>query len=150
MQNEGAQVSSELQAEQSVLEKLQDIIHEIAVSKGWWEEHELLRESLIAARHTVEAKYGKSLDPKLADDLYQFSRSMLIVSEVSEGIEALRCDNKADDKLPQFDGLSVELADAVIRILDLAGRFQLPVISAMLAKVEYNKGRSYKHGGKSI
>ena len=45
---------------------------------------------------------------------------MLIVSEISEALEAVR-KNLMDDKLPHRPGLTVELADAVIRILDLAG-----------------------------
>ena len=45
---------------------------------------------------------------------------LLIHSEISEACEAHR-KGLADDKLPHRDGLEVELADAIIRILDLAG-----------------------------
>lgn len=43
----------------------------------------------------------------------------LIHSELSEGLEAHRKDLN-DDKLPHRKGLEVELADALIRILDMA------------------------------
>ena len=39
-----------------------------------------------------------------------------------------------DPRLPQFSVLEVELADAVIRILDLAGGFDLRVAEALVAK----------------
>lgn len=45
---------------------------------------------------------------------------MLTVTELSEAMEADR-KKLMDDKLPHRPGLTVELADAVIRILDLAG-----------------------------
>lgn len=127
-----------------VLAELQSQIHDTALDKGWWDEHAEIRKAIGFA-----AEAGAELDPKLADELYIFARTMLMVTELSEGIEARRI-RAQDDKLPEYDGLSVELADCMIRIFDLAGRFGLPVIPALLDKVEYNKTRSYKHGGKSI
>lgn len=128
----------------AVLESLQETIHGTSIEKGWWDEHQLLKEAL---RYAEES--GGELDPVLADELYIFARTMLMVTELSEGIEARRT-KASDDKLPAYDGLTVELADCIIRIFDLAGRFQLPVIKALFDKVEYNKTRSFKHGGKSI
>ncbi|MBH0113231.1 hypothetical protein I5E68_09765 [Novosphingobium sp. YJ-S2-02] len=46
---------------------------------------------------------------------------MLIVSEISEASAAYASPLPKDDKLTDRYGLEVELADAVIRILDLAG-----------------------------
>lgn len=128
----------------AVLEALQEDIHETAVSKGWWKEHDNLRKLIQDHGEQYE------LSSDFADDMYVFARALLIVSEVSEGIEARRNKNAPDDKLPQFDGLSVELADAIIRVLDLGHRFNLQVPEAIIEKMRYNKGRSYKHGGKSI
>jgi NTP pyrophosphatase (non-canonical NTP hydrolase) len=70
---------------------------------------------------------------------------MLIVSELGEAVEAHRKGAK-DQHLPQFDGLTAELADAVIRILDLAHHCNLPLADAIEAKHKYNKSRPYKHG----
>lgn len=128
------------------LKELQESIHKTALSKGWWIEHDMLRDAVLASPQCQDGL----LNANIADQLYIFARSMLIVSEVSEGIEALRCNNAPDDKLPEFPGVAVELADAIIRIFDLAERFNLPVIEAMMAKTQYNTTRSYKHGGKSI
>jgi NTP pyrophosphatase (non-canonical NTP hydrolase) len=70
----------------------------------------------------------------------------LIHSELSEALEAYRHGNPPDDKVPDFNGLTAELADAVIRIMDLGYGLELPLAQAILAKAEYNKGRPYKHG----
>jgi NTP pyrophosphatase (non-canonical NTP hydrolase) len=91
---------------------------------------------------------------KLTDNaLIVPTKLMLIVSEVSEAMEAHR-KNLPDDKLPEFDGLTVELGDALIRIFDLAGALRLRLGDASAAKVTYNTkrldhtdaGRTAAHG----
>ena len=65
---------------------------------------------------------------------------MLITSELSEGMEGHR-KNLMDDKLPTRSMLEVELADAVIRIFDMAGGLGLDLPGAWRAKMEYNAVR---------
>ncbi len=43
-------------------------------------------------------------------------------------------------------GFPVELADAVIRLLDLAGRLGIDIGTVMQAKLAYNQTRPAKHG----
>lgn len=47
-------------------------------------------------------------------------------------------------------GTAVELADALIRIFDLCGFYGIPLEEALLVKMQYNKTRPYRHGGKKI
>lgn len=72
----------------------------------------------------------------------------LMHSELSEALEAIRHGNPADKHLPDMDALSVELADAVIRIAHFAARNQLPVGEAVVKKLAYNRTREYRHGKK--
>ena len=72
----------------------------------------------------------------------------LIHSEISEALEALRKGNPKDEHCPAYSSLEVELADAVIRIMDYAGMRGLDVAGAIRAKMDYNKTRPYKHGKK--
>ena len=69
----------------------------------------------------------------------------LVHSELSEALEADRKD-LMDDKLPDREGREVELADAMIRIFDLAGRYQMDLGGALVAKIAFNASRPYKHG----
>lgn len=66
---------------------------------------------------------------------------MLIVTELAEAVEAYRKDNINDR-----DGVAEELADAVIRIFDLAGQLGIDLESKINWKVDYNRGREYLHG----
>lgn len=79
----------------------------------------------------------------------------LIHSEVSEALEGLRKDIN-DDHLIGRKMAEVELADAVIRILDFAAYKGYDLAGAIAGKLEYNKrradhkreNRELKHGKK--
>lgn len=72
----------------------------------------------------------------------------LIHSEISEAVQALRDGNPVDAHCKDFSSLEIELADAVIRIMDYAGSRNLDIAGAILAKMEYNRTRPLRHGGK--
>lgn len=64
----------------------------------------------------------------------------LVHSEVSEAMEGHR-KNLMDDKLPHRKMFEVELADAIIRILDIAGAHELDLGGAIVEKLQYNMFR---------
>lgn len=69
----------------------------------------------------------------------------LMHSELSEALEGTR-KNTMDDHLPHRKTEEVELADAVIRIMDYAGAHALDVGGALVQKLLYNLQRPHKHG----
>lgn len=64
----------------------------------------------------------------------------LVHSEISEAMEGVR-KNLMDDKLTHRDMFTVELADAVIRIFDMAGKYGLDLGGALVEKLEFNVSR---------
>lgn len=48
------------------------------------------------------------------------------------------------------EGIPAELADVVIRILDMCEYYGIDLESMIKMKQEYNKTRPYKHGGKIV
>jgi len=77
-------------------------------------------------------------------------------SELSEALEGAR-KNLMDDHLPHRKMAEVELADCIIRILDLAEREGFDIAGAIAEKHEYNRTRAdhqlsnrEKEGGKSF
>lgn len=72
----------------------------------------------------------------------------LIHSELSEALEADRNNIKESEHIPAFNGIEEELADVIIRCIDLADEYGLRLPEAILAKHAYNTTRPKKHGGK--
>jgi hypothetical protein len=76
------------------------------------------------------------------DNPYTFSNKIALVhSELSEALEADR-KSLMDNHLPHRRGVEVELADAVIRIFDLAGAYGLNLGEALVEKLVYNAQRA--------
>lgn len=80
----------------------------------------------------------------------------LIHSEISEAMEGER-KNLMDDHLPHRKMAEVELADAIIRIMDYAGEHNYDIGGAVVEKMNYNKTRAdhkienrKKDGGKNF
>lgn len=73
---------------------------------------------------------------------------MLVVSELSEACEAHREGNPKCTRpnMGEFSHVEEELADAVIRILQIAGEHNFRVVDAIIAKMEFNETRPVKHG----
>ncbi len=75
---------------------------------------------------------------------------MLIVSELSECMEAHRRQIAdvpiADEHLARYSAIEVELADTVIRILDLCGASGFNIGGALIEKMAFNCKRAHKHG----
>ena len=74
----------------------------------------------------------------------------LIHSELSEALEAIRDGNPPSSHIPDFDAFSEEMADAAIRVMDLCEARGIDLGEAILAKMEFNAGREYMHGGKLL
>ena len=121
---------------------LQDTCYGLAKNAGWWKD----LETAVDVREW----------PKVHLDNWVSAKLMLIVTEVAEAMEGHR-KGLMDDKLPHRGMLEVELADAVIRIMDLAGGLHLDVAGAIVEKLVYNMTREDHKienrkaaGGKSV
>jgi hypothetical protein len=95
-----------------------DQCHGLARHRGWW--------------HDLDT--GMEANRNIGEML------CLIHSEISEAMEGHR-KGLMDDKLPRRPMLEVELADAVIRIFDMAGGLKLDLAGAIADKLHYNSTR---------
>lgn len=77
-------------------------------------------------------------------------RVALIHSEASELLEAYRNGNPPCTKCPELTSAEEEVADIIVRTLDLSYEFGIDVDKAIAAKVAYNEGRPRMHGGKKF
>ena len=105
----------------SGVQSLAVLCHSCARVNGWWTDED--------AGDKIERNVGELI--------------ALMHSELSEALEAYRTGAK-DDHLPQYEGITVELADTLIRILDMCGAMELPIGEAFADKLVYN-GRRKDH-----
>ena len=113
----------------TTIEELQSSIHQANILAGWWTD--LSNNMDLAEEARLGTRLGKAI---VAEKL------CLIHSEISEAMEGHR-KNLPDDKLPHRLMLEVEMADAVIRVLDLCGALELDLAGAIFEKLSYNKTR---------
>jgi len=104
------------------LRQAQELCHSLASKSGWWTDR-------------------ASGNRKTRDQVNIAEKLCLIHSEISEAMEGDRKDLN-DDHLPHRKMLEVELADALIRIFDLAGFLDLDLAGATLEKLAYNQQRA--------
>lgn len=114
-----------------------------------------IKEWMIEIRR-VNAEHG--WESKVTDERPEiFSEKMLlIVSEIIEAMEEYRNHRAMDEIYVHRDGegkfkpegIPIELADTLIRIFDFAEANGIDLEEALHFKHEYNKKRSYRHGGK--
>lgn len=128
---------------------LSESIYADNVERGWWDDVEKI--NLLANL----GKINKSLHANLLANVVA-AKMALMHSELSEALEGMRKD-LMDDHLPDRQMIEVELADAIIRILDTAGYLGLDVGGAISEKLAYNANRAdhkrenrEKEGGKKI
>lgn len=96
-------------------------IHEWAQDKGWWDNPDRNIGELVALAH----------------------------SELSEALEEWRVGRMQTEIIEgKPEGFPVELADTVIRILDICESQGIDLEAEIEQKMQYNKNRAYRHGGK--
>ena len=117
------------------LRKLQKAVHELAVEKGWYEG-----------------------TPKADDPTWLGARLALVHSEVSEALECVRRGQmtRTYQSWPEAvgptkpEGLPTELADVVIRVLDLCESLGIDLELEIVCKHAFNRTRPARHGGKKL
>ncbi len=110
-----------------MLNELAEQINDNARNKGWWDE------------------------PRTTGDIL-----MLCTCELAEAMEELRNGHRTtevyynEDNPEKPEGIPIELADTIIRILDFCSQRGIDIDSAIKVKMAFNETRPYKHGGKVL
>lgn len=109
-----------------IINAVRDAVHQNAIDHGW---------------HDNPRDPGNTL--------------MLCVGELSEAMEELRNHKRPDEVYHRKsnpgkpEGVPIELADCIIRILDYCGAENIDIGAAIALKHEYNINRPHRHGGKA-
>lgn len=121
------------------INEIQKEVHETNVRKGWWDKY--------AGR---QAMAGKRWPPIELTTDEMLSKLALVTSEVAEAMEDVRVGKMTttyeEDGKPV--GFPSELADIVIRVLDIAESQGVNLEKEIRIKLDYNKTRKHRHGAK--
>lgn len=119
---------------------MQKTVHNNAKDHGWWETDRSIGELLMLtvselAEAMEEARSGKPL---------------AYVKNIREDVELAWDNDHLMANLARYkpEGLGPELADVVIRVMDIAERYNIDLGYYIVCKHLFNETRPYKHGGK--
>ncbi len=72
----------------------------------------------------------------------------LMHSELSEALEADRSGNPPSEHIPPFSGIEEEMADLIIQVMHNAAVRGWRIPEAIITKMQFNRTREKRHGGK--
>lgn len=128
------------------LYKLAKKIHQNAVQHGWWKEKRSIGEIIALCHSELSEALEEHRNGHTPNEIYFSCKSNC--RDNNNGI----CNSKHPTlcDLGKPEGIPVELADCIIRILDFCGSEEINIEQVIEMKHEYNKKRPYRHGGKVI
>lgn len=132
--------------------RLQKKMNQTAHAKGWYDS----KLKSFIDKNTAHDLGPMSYDSDVKAELIELQaledsrRIVLMHAELSEGIEGLRHGNPPSDHIAQFSAIEEELADVIIRAMDMAEERKWRLAEAIIAKAAFNKNRPHRHGNKAF
>ena len=125
-------------------------VHENAVAHGWWEKPPTLPEALCL----IHAELSEALEEYREGNPLIYGTCALAAEDCKFSGVCDRVGRPGEDEgidgPCKPEGIAVELADVILRTLDLVAALGVDVDAVVMAKHKYNLGREYKHGGKAL
>lgn len=122
-------------------------VHQNAVNHGWWETEPTFGE-IIALCHSELSEALQDYRAWADLDRVYYDLSGCGDRTLEKCADCYQSHIKCAKAKPY--GPAVELADCILRILDICGRYDIDIETVLMKKHEHNKTRSYRHGEKRL
>jgi len=107
------------------IQDVQREVHKTACEKGWWDKPRDVGELLANVHAEVSESWEEYRRPDHDLGLVYYRHDSL-----------------------KPEGFPVELADIIIRVLDIADHYNINMAHVINTKMRYNRTRPYRHGNK--
>lgn len=131
----------------NMLNKLRDDIHKNAKKHGWWDEDRAFGEIIALCHSELSEALEEYRNGHKAQEVYCGNADLVLCD--MDFVASQRC-HRHHCTGYKPEGIPIELADCIIRILDYCGKEGIDIQEAILTKHKHNQTRPYKHGGKQI
>lgn len=121
-------------------------VHENAVAHGWWEKPPTLPEALCL----IHGELSEALEEYREGNPLVYGTCALAAEDCKFSGVCDKVGQPGAEGPCKPEGIAVELADVILRTLDLMAALGVDVDAVVMAKHRYNLGREYKHGGKLL
>lgn len=122
------------------LNEIADIVHNLAKEKGWHDDQETELQYIQRCVANIHGEVSE-LWEAARNGIHRGPSDKKIWYEKSRNAEGL-------EDYTYMTNIEEELADIIIRSLDMAARLELDIHRAVACKHGYNKERPHRHGGK--
>lgn len=120
-------------------------VHANAVKHGFWEKPPSLPEAIAL----IHSELSEALE-EYRDGKPLVYGTCAVAPEDCDHYAACHEAGEDDPTKCKPEGIAVELADVVIRVLDLTAALGVDIDAIIMAKHRYNIGREFMHGGKKL
>lgn len=124
-----------------------DAVNAINVANGWHDDHRRFGED-IALLHSEVSEMLEAFRDHSLDDVVQITHEDRTFKVLAASTPAL--DYAAHGVIPKPVSVGSEAADVLIRLLDTCSRYGIDLAAETARKLDFNKTRGYKHGGKAL
>lgn len=116
-------------------------VHENAKAHGWWDEERSFGDLISLCHSELSEALEEYRNGHKPNETYYSCKKNSYIAGECDGV----CSECPSGKM---EGVPSELADVIIRVLDMAEHYGIDIEAALSQKHAYNLTRPYKHGGK--
>jgi NTP pyrophosphatase (non-canonical NTP hydrolase) len=142
----GGVIPASVRTDNGLLRDMAEEVTEVNIANGWFESSRSFGDDIALLHSEVTEMLEAYRDGHLTNR-YKFESEDGFAYAVPGDPNFERW---AAAKLPKPEGLPSEAADVLVRLLDTCKRYDIDLFAAWREKLDYNRTRGHRHGGKTL